>query len=60
MPLRLTATIHDLVPPSGHVTAPGLSYPFVNLFAMATAPLRIGRLACGIRNFKRLTSSIRN
>jgi len=41
----LTATIHDLVPPSGHVTALGLYYLFVHLFAMALAPLIIGRAA---------------
>lgn len=41
----LTATIHDLVPPSGHATALGLYYLFVNLFAMALAPLIIGRAA---------------
>lgn len=41
----LTATIHDLVPPSGHATALGLYYLFVNLFAMALAPLMIGRAA---------------
>jgi len=38
----LTATIHDLVPASGHATALGLYYLFVNLFAMALAPLIIG------------------
>ena len=41
----LTATIHDLVPPSSHATALGLYYLFVNLFAMALAPLIIGRAA---------------
>jgi predicted MFS family arabinose efflux permease len=41
----LTATIHDLVPPSGHATALGLYYLFVNLFAMALAPLVVGRVA---------------
>jgi MFS family permease len=41
----LTATIHDLVPPSGHATALGLYYFFVNLFAMALSPLIIGRAA---------------
>ncbi len=41
----LTATIHDLVPSSGHATALGLYYLFVNLFAMALAPLLIGRAA---------------
>ncbi|HEX6802074.1 MAG TPA: MFS transporter [Terriglobales bacterium] len=41
----LTATIHDLVPPSGHATALGLYYLFVNLFAMAFAPLVVGRAA---------------
>lgn len=41
----LTATIHDLVPPSGHATALGLYYLFVNLFAMALAPLIVGRAA---------------
>jgi predicted MFS family arabinose efflux permease len=41
----LTATIHDLVPPSGHSTALGLYYLFVNLFAMALAPLVVGRAA---------------
>jgi predicted MFS family arabinose efflux permease len=41
----LTATIHDLVPPGGHATALGLYYLFVNLFAMALAPLVVGRAA---------------
>ena len=41
----LTATIHDLVPRSGHATALGLYYLFVNLFAMALAPLIVGRAA---------------
>ncbi len=41
----LTATIHDLIPPSGHATALGLYYLFVNLFSMALAPLLIGRAA---------------
>ena len=41
----LTATIHDIVPPSGHATALGLYSLFVNLFAMALAPLIIGRAA---------------
>jgi len=41
----LTATIHDLIPPSGHATALGLYYLFVNLFAMALAPLIVGRAA---------------
>jgi MFS family permease len=41
----LTSAIHDLVPPSGHATALGLYYLFVNLFAMALAPLIIGRAA---------------
>jgi len=41
----LTATIHDLVPPGGHATAVGLYYLFVNLFAMAFAPLIVGHAA---------------
>jgi predicted MFS family arabinose efflux permease len=41
----LTATIHDLVPPSGHATALGFYYLFVNLFSMAFAPLIVGKLA---------------
>ena len=41
----LTATIHDLVPPRGHASALGLYYLFVNLFAMAIAPLVIGKIA---------------
>jgi predicted MFS family arabinose efflux permease len=41
----LTATIHDLVPPRGHATALGFYNFFVNLFAMALAPLLIGRAA---------------
>ena len=41
----LTATIHDLIPPSGHATALGFYYLFVNLFAMALAPMIIGRAA---------------
>lgn len=41
----LTATIHDLVPPRGHASALGFYYLFVNLFAMAIAPLVIGKIA---------------
>jgi predicted MFS family arabinose efflux permease len=41
----VTATIHDLVPPNGRSTAMGLYYLFVNLFAMALAPLLVGKLA---------------
>jgi predicted MFS family arabinose efflux permease len=41
----LTATIHDIVPPRGHATALGFYNLFVNLFAMALAPLLIGRAA---------------
>ena len=41
----LTATIHDLIPLSGHATALGLYYLFVNLFAMVLAPVIIGRAA---------------
>lgn len=41
----VTATIHDLIPPRGHATALGLYYLFVNLFAMALAPLVIGKIA---------------
>jgi predicted MFS family arabinose efflux permease len=41
----LTATIHDLVPPNGHATALGFYYLVVNLFAMALAPLVVGRAA---------------
>ncbi|HUJ95126.1 MAG TPA: MFS transporter [Terriglobales bacterium] len=41
----LTATIHDLVPPRGHATAVGFYYLFVNLFAMAVAPLIVGKIA---------------
>ncbi|HJY87335.1 MAG TPA: MFS transporter [Candidatus Acidoferrales bacterium] len=41
----VTATIHDLIPPHGRATATGLYYLFVNLFAMALAPLLIGRIA---------------
>jgi MFS family permease len=41
----LTATIHDLVPPRGHASALGFYYLFVNLFAMAIAPLIIGKIA---------------
>jgi MFS family permease len=41
----LTATIHDLVPPHGRATALGLYYLFVNLFAMAVAPLIVGWIA---------------
>ena len=41
----VTATIHDLIPPNGRATAMGLYYLFVNLFAMALAPLLIGRIA---------------
>ena len=41
----LTATIHDLVPARGHATALGFYYLFVNLFAMAIAPVVVGKLA---------------
>jgi MFS family permease len=41
----LTATIHDLVPPSGHATALGFYHLFVNLLSMAIAPVVIGKLA---------------
>jgi len=41
----LTATIHDLVPPSGHATALGFYNLFVNLSSMAVAPLLIGKVA---------------
>ncbi len=41
----LTATIHDLVPPRAHATALGFYNLFVNLFAMALAPLLIGKVA---------------
>jgi predicted MFS family arabinose efflux permease len=41
----LTATIHDMVPPQGHATALGFYYLFVNLFAMALAPVVVGRIA---------------
>ena len=41
----VTATIHDLIPSRGHATAVGLYVMFVNLFAMAAAPLAIGKLA---------------
>ena len=41
----LTATIHDLIPPGGHATALGFYSFFVNLFAMALAPLVIGHAA---------------
>ena len=41
----VTATIHDLIPPHGRATAMGLYYLFVNLFAMALAPLVVGRIA---------------
>lgn len=41
----LTATIHDLVPPSGHATALGFYNLFVNLSSMAVAPLLIGKIA---------------
>ena len=41
----LTATIHDLVPPRGHASALGFYNLFVNLFAMAIAPLLVGKIA---------------
>jgi MFS transporter, Spinster family, sphingosine-1-phosphate transporter len=40
-----TATIHDIIPARGHATAIGLYYTFINLFAMAMAPLVIGAIA---------------
>jgi len=41
----LTATIHDLVPPRVHASALGFYNLFVNLFAMAIAPLLVGKIA---------------
>jgi predicted MFS family arabinose efflux permease len=41
----VTATIHDLIPARGHATAMGVYYLFVNLFAIAVAPIVIGRIA---------------
>jgi predicted MFS family arabinose efflux permease len=41
----VTATVHDIVPASGHASAMGFYSFFVNLFSMAVAPLLIGRLA---------------
>jgi MFS transporter, Spinster family, sphingosine-1-phosphate transporter len=41
----VTATIHDIIPPCGHATALGLYSFFVNLFAMALAPVIVGHLA---------------
>lgn len=41
----VTATIHDLIPASGHATAIGMYTLFVNLCSMALAPVVIGRIA---------------
>ncbi len=41
----VTATIHDVIPSRGHATAQGLYSSFVNLFAMAAAPVMIGAMA---------------
>ncbi len=41
----VTAVIHDLIPSRGHATALGLYNLFVNLFAMALAPMAIGKIA---------------
>jgi MFS family permease len=41
----VTATIHDIIPSRGHATAQGLYSSFVNLFAMAAAPVVIGAMA---------------
>lgn len=41
----VTATIHDVIPARGHAMAFGLYFMFVNLFAMALAPLAIGAIA---------------
>lgn len=41
----VTATIHDIIPSKGHSTAFGLYFLFVNLFAMALAPVLIGAIA---------------
>lgn len=41
----VTATIHDIIPSRGHATAQGFYYLFVNLFAMALAPLVMGAIA---------------
>lgn len=41
----VTATIHDVIPSKGHATAQGLYSSFVNLFAMALAPVLIGAIA---------------
>jgi MFS family permease len=41
----VAATIHDLIPVPGHGTAIGLYTLFVNLFAMALAPLVVGSIA---------------
>ncbi len=41
----VAATIHDLIPVPGHGTAIGLYTLFVNLFAMALAPLVVGGIA---------------
>jgi predicted MFS family arabinose efflux permease len=41
----VTATIHDIIPSKGHATAFGLYFLFINLFAMALAPVLIGAIA---------------
>jgi MFS family permease len=41
----VTATIHDVIPSRGHATAQGLYSSFINLFAMAAAPVMIGAIA---------------
>ncbi len=41
----VTATVHDLIPPRAHATAMGLYFFFVNLLAVALAPLVVGDIA---------------
>ncbi len=41
----VTATVHDLIPARAHATAMGLYFFFVNLLAVALAPLIVGEFA---------------
>jgi hypothetical protein len=54
----LITTIQDPVSASGHATTLGLYYLFVNLFAMALAPLIVGRAGDGYGLIKALPISI--
>jgi predicted MFS family arabinose efflux permease len=54
----VTATIHDIIPSQGHATAWGFYSLFINLFAMALAPLAIGAIADKLGLLAALQSAI--